>query len=334
LIEPTKIAVIGLGGISQVNHLPILKKMSHVDVVAVCDINKNRLFSVAHKFGVKSTYTDYKEMLQNSNFEAVIVATPTSSHKEIAIDCIKAKKNVLIEKPIARTYSETEEIVNAAKKDNVQIMVGMNMRYRPDIMLLKSIINAGDLGTPFYVKLGWLRKQSSEGKWFTKKEDAGGGVILDLGIVLLDIALWLLDFPEIKTISTHNYCINTKYVEDSSISFMRCQPDSIISLETSWSLSSEKDSFYLNVHGSKGSASLNPLRIIRRSEDQQIDLTPFKSENPLALFKKSYTNELKHFVGSVRGLNPILSTGDEALSRMKIIENMYRSAKENSEIKI
>jgi predicted dehydrogenase len=331
-MEPTNIAVIGLGGISQVNHLPILNKMSNVKVVALCDINKSRLLSVAHKFGVKHTFTDYKEMIKNTDIDALIIATPTSSHKEIAIDCIEAKKNLLIEKPIARTFKETEEIVNAAKKNKVQIMVGMNMRYRPDIMLLKSIINAGDLGTPFYVKLGWLRKQSSEGKWFTKKEDAGGGVILDLGIVLLDIALWLLNFPAIKTVSTHNYAINTKTVEDASISFMRCQPDSIISLETSWSLSSEKDSFYLNVHGSKGSASLNPLRIIRRNEDQQIDLTPFKSENPLALFKKSYTNELKHFIGAVRGLNPILSTGNEALSRMKIVENMYKSAKENSEI--
>jgi predicted dehydrogenase len=331
---PTKIAVIGLGGISQVNHLPILKKMTNAEVVAVCDINKNRLLSVANKFGIKSTFTDYREMLQSIDFEAVIIATPTVTHKDIAIDCLNAKKNVLIEKPIARSHAETEEIVNAAKKNKVNIMVGMNMRYRPDIMLLKSIINAGDLGTPFYVKIGWLRKQSSEGKWFTKKEDAGGGVILDLGIVLLDIALWLLDFPKIKTISTHNYAINTTNVEDSSISFMRCLPNSIISLETSWSLSSEKDSFYLNVHGSNGNASLNPLIIIRRSEDQQIDLTPFKSENPLALFKKSYTNELKHFIGSVRGLNPILSTGDEALSRMKIVENMYKSAKENSEIKV
>jgi predicted dehydrogenase len=331
-MEPTNIAVIGLGGISQVNHLPILNKMSNVKVVALCDINKSRLLSVAHKFGVKQTFTDYKEMIKNTDIDALIIATPTSSHKEIAIDCTEAKKNLLIEKPIARTFKETEEIVNAAKKNKVQIMVGMNMRYRPDIMLLKSIINAGDLGSPFYVKLGWLRKQSSEGKWFTKKEEAGGGVILDLGIVLLDIALWLLNFPAIKTVSTHNYAINTKTVEDASISFMRCQPDSIISLETSWSLSSEKDSFYLNVHGSKGSASLNPLRIIRRNEDQHIDLTPFKSENPLALFKKSYTNELKHFLGAVRGLNPILSTGNEALSRMKIVENMYKSAKENSEI--
>lgn len=331
---PTKIAVIGLGGISQVNHLPILKKMSNVDVVAVCDINKNRLTTVAQKFGIKNIFTDYTEMLEKVDIDAILIATPTSSHKEIALKCIEAEKHLLIEKPISRSYSETEEIVNAATKHKVKIMVGMNMRYRPDIMLLKSIINAGDLGSPFYVKLGWLRKQSSEGKWFTKKEDAGGGVILDLGIVLLDMALWLLDFPKIKSVSTKNYSINTKSVEDSSISFIRCHPDSIISMETSWSLGSEKDSFYLDIHGSKGNASLNPLRIIRFNGDQQIDLTPFKSENALTLFKKSYSNELKHFIGAVRGLNPIHSTAHDALSRMKIIENMYKSAAKDAEINL
>ncbi len=71
-------------------------------------------------------------------------------------------------------------------------MVGMNLRYRPDTMLLRSFINSNEIGEPFYIKCGWIRKQSSSEKWFTKKEESGGGVIIDLGIHLLDLALWLL----------------------------------------------------------------------------------------------------------------------------------------------
>lgn len=332
-MENTKLAIIGLGGVAQVSHIPLLKKIPNVDIVAVCDLNKNRAETVAGKFNVKSVFTNHKKMLAEADFEAVLIATPTNTHREIALDCIEHKKSILIEKPIARTLAETEEIVMAAKKNNTKIMIGMNLRYRPDIMLLKSIVNAGEIGEPFYVKIGWLRKQSSGSKWFTKKEEAGGGVILDLGIVLLDIALWLLNFPQIKTVSTQNFSHNTSNVEDSSVSQIRCAPNSLICLETSWALSSDRDKFYLNVHGSKGSASINPLRIMKKIGDQQLDLTPFKVENSLTLFKKSYLNELKHFIGAVRGLNPILSPAHEALSRMKIIESMYKSSAEGTEIK-
>jgi predicted dehydrogenase len=73
-------------------------------------------------------------------------------------------------------------------------------------MLLRSFINSKEIGEPFYVKCGWIRKQSSSEKWFTKKEESGGGVIIDLGIHILDLALWLLDYPEICI------CILTKFL--------------------------------------------------------------------------------------------------------------------------
>ena len=105
-------------------------------------------------------------------------------------------------------------------------------------------------------------------------------------------------------------------------------------METSWSLPVEKDIFYLNIYGTKGTASLNPFRVFKRVEDQLFDLTPAGSESAISLLRKSYLNELKSFIGAVRGLNPIFSSGEEALSRMKVIEAMYKSASENQEIKL
>ena len=157
-------------------------------------------------------------MLEKSDIDAVIIATPTSTHKDVAIDCLKAGKDVLIEKPIARTYHEAKQIVDAAKKNKKKLMVGMNLSYRPDAMLLRSFINSDEIGEPFYVKCGWIRKQSSSEKWFTKKDESGGGVIIDLGIHILDLALWLLDYPEISSVSSQNFHHNTKNVEDTSIS--------------------------------------------------------------------------------------------------------------------
>ena len=329
-----KIGIIGLGGIAQLVHLPNLAKNNSVNVTAVAEINKNRLNTIADKYSIKERYKDYKELLAKSDVEAVIIATPTNTHKDIAIDCIKAKKDILIEKPLALTYAETKDIMNIAKKYKQKVMVGMNLRYRPDAMLLRSVINSGEIGELFYLKCNWIRRQSSKEKWFTKKEEAGGGVILDLGILLLDLSLWLLDFPEAETVSTQNFHLFTKNVEDSSISFIRFKNSAVLNMETSWSLPIAKDTFNLTVYGTNGHASINPFRVYKKVEEEFLDMTPSHSSNAVTLFKKSYKNEINSFLGAVQGLNPIFSPGDEALSRMKILEAMYESASKKSEIKL
>jgi predicted dehydrogenase len=333
-MDQTKVAVIGLGGVAQLIHLPNLFKISNASVTAVAEINKNRLNTIADKFNIKERYTDYKEMLAKDDCDSVIIATPTSTHKDVAIDCLKAKKNVLVEKPLARSYDEAKVIFNAAKKSKKKLMVGMNLRFRPDAMLLRSLLSSGEIGEPFYVKCGWIRRQSSTQKWFTKKTESGGGVIIDLGILLLDLSLWLLDYPAVHSISTRNFSHNTKNVEDTSISFIKFKNASVVSMETSWSLVLDRDDFYVNIYGTKGYATLNPFRVFKKMEDQNMDLTPSQPETPLTLFRKSYLNELKTFIGAVRGLNPVFSSGEEALSRMKIVDSMYKSALSNREIKV
>lgn len=332
-MDQTKVAVIGLGGVAQLIHLPNLLKVSNATISAVAEINKNRLNTIADKFNIKERYTDYKELLAKSECDAVIIATPTSTHKEVAIECLKAKKNVLVEKPLARSYNEAKLILAAAKKYKKKLMVGMNLRFRPDAMLLRSLLSSGEIGDRFYVKCGWIRRQSSAQKWFTRKTESGGGVIFDLGILLLDVSLWLLDYPSVHSVSTKNFSHNTKDVEDTSMSFIKFKNSSVLALETSWSLVLDRDKFYVNIYGTKGYATLNPFKVYKKIDDQSMDLTPLQLESPLALFKKSYLNELKSFIGAVRGLNPVFSSGEEALSRMQIIDSMYKSALLNKEIK-
>jgi predicted dehydrogenase len=332
LSEKTNIAVIGLGGVAQVIHLPILSKLDNVKVSAVAEVNKNRLNVVSDKFGIKNRYTDYRNIINNPDIEAVIIATPTNTHLPIAVDCLSAGKHVLIEKPAARNYEETEQINSTAKKHKRLAMVGMNLRFRPDAMLLKSVINSGDLGDIFYIRCSWLRKQSSQQKWFMKKSESGGGVLIDLGIHLIDLALWLIDFPNVKSASVQTYKHRTEEVEDSAVGLVRLKNSKVINFEFSWSLHSEQDSMLLTAFGTEGTAHLNPLRAYRRVESSHIDYTPSAKSNPKNLFKKSYENELKHFIASVRGVNPMISTCEEALTRMKLLSVFYESSLKNSEI--
>jgi len=333
-MEKTRVAVIGLGSVAQMVHLPNLMKIKNSEISSVAEISKNRLNQVADKFNIKNRYRDYNDLLNDDQTDAVIISTPTHIHKQIAIDCLNAGKDVLVEKPLARNSIEGKEVVECAKKNKRKLMVGMNLRYRPDSMLIRSLINAGEIGVPYYIKCGWIRKQSSSERWFTKREEAGGGVILDLGINLVDLALWLADYPKPISISTKNYFHNSRNIEDTSVSFIRCENSLTLSIEASWNMAEEKDSFFANVYGTKGSIGINPFKLIKLLNDEQIDLGSAFTESPTEAFKKSYLNELKSFIGAIRGLNPVFSSGEEALQLLKIAETMYSSAKKDQEIKI
>lgn len=331
-MDKTKIAIIGLGGIAQIAHLPILKKMENVDIVAVCDIDKTKSRNVAQKYNIKNYFVDCDKMFSETEADCLIVASPTSFHKEHAIKGLNNGYNVFVEKPLGRYLKEGEEIVEAAKKNKKQLMVGMNTRFRPDFMIQESFISAKELGEIFYIKTGFLKKRSTVETWSIKKEYSGGGVFMDLGIVCLDVSLWLMKYPDIKSVSAINYHHTFEAVEDSSFVLLRFVNGSTVSIEVSWSLLRENDIFYCNIYGKEGSTSINPLRIYKKMHGTLVNVTPVKFEKPANIFIRSYEYELQHFINAVQTNTHVISSGVEALARLKIIEAIYKSAKTGKEI--
>jgi predicted dehydrogenase len=326
-MERIRLGVVGVGWVAQVVHLPILMKMPEVEVVAVCDREKAKAQLVAEKFGIRRLHTDVHEMLQHENISAVIICTSTDAHKEAAIASMEAGKDVLVEKPIARQYSEAVAMAEVAEATKRKLMVGMNHRFRPDTMILKSFIEGKELGKPFYTRVGWLRKRSSDSSWFTQKEKSGGGVFIDLGIVMLDMALWMMGYPAVERVRTMHFNHRTKGVEDTSLVTLTLKNGSAVHIEVSWSMTLDDDIYYCDVFGTEGSGSLAPLRINKELHGNIVNVAPTKLEQPQHLFRRSYENELKHFVGAVKGLHPVISTGAEAVQRMKIVDAVYKSAR-------
>ncbi len=333
-MEKIRLGVVGLGWVSQVFHLPVLSKCEDVELVAVCDKDKSRAKMIAERFGIKRVYSDYQQMLATEDLDSIDVCTSTDAHLPITIASLEAGKNVFVEKPIARHHSEAVQMAEAAKKYKKHLMVGMNNRFRPDTMILKSFVEKGELGKIFYAKSGWLRKLSSDNRWMTQKDKSGGGVFLDLGIVVLDLVLWMMGFPPVERVNAKMYMHKTKTVEDSCIVFLEMKYGTAIVLEVSWSFQSAQDFFYSEFFGSEGSAMINPLRIHKQLHGNLVNVTPVKTETPYNLYKKSYENELKHFVGAARGLHQVISTGDEAVQRMRIVEAVYLSAQKGKEISL
>ena len=334
-MEKARIGIVGLGSIAQTFHLPILSKFPDVEIVAVCDLDRAKAQMVADKFNVRRYYNNFEKMLAiEQDLDGIDICTPTRLHKDLAIAALGEKNNVLIEKPLARTSIEAEEITATAKKYHRTLMVGMNNRFRPDAMILKSFIEDNALGKLFYTKAGWFKKLNAESAWLTKKTQSGGGVVLDLGIVMLDLAFWMMGFPEVREVSATNYSHHTKDVEDSSVVFLKMKNGSTLTIEASWSFESTSDFFYCDCFGTEGSGSLNPFRIIKRMHDNLVNVAPASIETPQSLYRKSYENELKHWIGALRGLNPIISNGEEAVQRMKIIDLIYKSAKRGKAVVI
>jgi len=327
-----RIGIVGVGWVAQVVHIPTLLKMPEAEVVAICDRDKARVRLVGEKFGITSQYTDVAQMLEREQLDAVVVCTSTDAHKDVTILALEAGKDVLVEKPIARTYAEAVAMADTARETRRKLMVGMNHRFRPDTMILKSFIQGKELGKIYYTRVGWLRQRAFDQGWITQKEKSGGGVFIDQGIVMLDMALWMMGYPEVVRLNAAHYQNKTRKVEDTSVVTLTLNTGATVNIEVSWSMCLDQDIYYCYVHGGDGSASLSPMKIYKELHGSLVNLAPSKIDAPQHIFKRSYENELKHFLGAVRNLHPVISTADEAVQRMKIVDAVYRSAKRGKEV--
>ncbi len=332
-MERVRLAVIGLGNIAQTVHLPLwAAAASEVELVAVCDRDEAKAKAIAKKFGVARYYTDPEQVYRLPEVEAVDLCTTTDYHRTGAIAAMEAGKHVLVEKPVARTAAEAARMVATSERTGRILMVAMNQRFRPDAMILKSFIDGGELGEVFYIKSGWTRRLVGEAAWLRQKRISGGGVFIDTGIVMLDLSLWLMGFPAVEAVSATHFSHGKAAVEDSSVTMIRLKDGRAINIEVSWTVPTEEDRLFLHAFGTSGSARLNPLRINKAMQGQLVNLTPQKTERSENLYKRSYETELRHFIGAVRGLNPVFSTAREALARMQVVEAVYLSAQERREV--
>jgi predicted dehydrogenase len=331
-MEKVGIGIVGLGWISQVVHLPLLQKLPEANLVAICDRDRARGRLVAEKFGIRKFYSDVDEMLAKEEMQAVIVASSTDAHRELALKAMASGRDVLVEKPIARTYAEALAIADASRELKRKVMVGMNHRFRPDSMILRSFIEGKELGKIFYAKAGWLRRRTSDSKWILQKEKSGGGVFIDLGVVMLDMTLWMLGYPEVDRVSASTYRQKARQVEDTAVVAIHLKTGARIHIEVSWSMFVEDDVYYCNIYGSDGSASLNPISVNKELHGNMVNLAPSRVDAAHQMFKRSYENEMKHFLGAVRGLHPLISPAEEAVHRMRVVEAVYRSARLNKEV--
>jgi len=336
-MDKVRVAMVGAGGISQVVRIPILKKMDDVELVALCDIDESKASLIADKFAIKNVYDDIEYLLKQEKLDGIFICTPNNLHYPMALAALQQGVPALIEKPVALNAPQAKKIAKKANESKIKMMVGMNNRFRSDAMILKNFLEQDELGTPFYVKTGWLKRWNRQPhqSWLYDVKISGGGVIMDLGIQLIDLVLWLLGKPQIKTIRSYfNTMTAAGKAEDTALVIIETVNQVVITLEVAWRLHMEKDIIYTNVFGQKGSALLNPLRLYKDMHGNLVNVTPIHDEANVDMYKNAFEKEIRNFIDVIKGDAEPVTPIEDGVYIMEVMDALYQSARQGKPVEI
>lgn len=353
--------VIGLGWAGQ-QHLAGYDAAERVEISALAGMEADQLEILGDLYGVapEHRYAGWQDMIANAGLDVVSIATPTTLHRPMAVAALDAGVHVLSEKPIAENGQAAAEMVEAARRNDRVLDVSFNHRRRGDVSALKRIIDAGLLGDIYYAKAGWLRRQGIPGlgSWFTRRATAGGGPLMDIGVHMLDMALFLLGEPEVTSATAATYAefgprgrggsTNATMrktgvveggdfdVEDLSTAFLRLDGGGTLLLESSWAQWIPRDQAYVTVYGSEGGASVEWGGTM---EDPYRSMSIWTEvEGVAAELQPDIPPDGKHqeavfdFLAKVRSGGFSGYRGEDALRRAVIVDACYASAEKGSEV--
>ncbi len=274
--KPLRVGIVGLGWAGE-THLKAYLQQPNVEVVAVADPADLRRGQIATTYEIPHQYADYHDLVAREDIDAVSVATPNHLHAPVAIAALDAGKHVLSEKPLARSAAEAELMVRAATNAGRVLQVAFNHRQRGDVQVLKTYIELGAMGRIYHAKASWMRRAGIPGMggWFTNREQAGGGPLIDLGVHVLDMALYLLGEPDVIAVSAATYAElgprgrggrgdkksligeGGYEVEDLATAFVRLGDGVTLLIEASWAVYGKSaDDFGVTLYGTDGGADI------------------------------------------------------------------------------
>jgi len=344
-----KVGIIGAGGIAQVTHIPCFQKIDGVEVSAIADINEEKLKFISEKFNIPKTFKNWEDLV-NEDIDIVSICSPNVFHAEQSIKALKAGKNVLCEKPMCLSSEEAERVFEAVEKSGKKFMGAFPRRFTGETVVLKKMIDKGEFGEIYYAKTGYLRRRGIPGlgTWFTNKKLAGGGPMMDVGVHVLDMTLYLMGSPKPELIigSTYNKfkdkatdggwppaetrmgdkSTGTFDVEDLASGFVKLSNGATLIVEASWAGNSDTG-LKTSLFGTKAGAQLpdpqdssKPVRIYSETNGILTDITPQIPQID------SYQEEINHFIECVRENKEPITKKEEIISVVKIIEGIYKSA--------
>lgn len=293
--EHIRCAVLGLGRLGYWHAENLAARVKGANLVSLADPFVNQAEKVARELGVEKWTKNSDEVFEDPTIDAVIIATPTSTHADMIEKAAKNGKHIFIEKPLTSDLDEADRVIQAIRENNVYCQVGFMRRFDSAYMEAKRRIQAGDIGTPLYFK-GVSRDPGSPPEEFIKNS---GGIFLDMSIHDYDIARFLLN-SNVTSVASHGNILMHSFMEkyhdvDQAMTYLSFESGAAADIETS------RNAFYGydirgEVIGSEGSMIIGSLRY----HDVQILTKKGSTHNIIPAFperfKDAYLNEILHFI--------------------------------------
>ena len=333
MTEPVRIGVVGAGAIAQITHLPVLSKMRGAKLVAICDNDRPKARALADRFDIGDVFTDIEDLLEDEELQALVIATPNHLHEPHVLSAIAAGKDVLCERPVALSARGAERIVNAAARAGRKVLVANNYRFRSDVQALAGFLRGGELGKLTGIRAGAYHHRRGEQGWRQRRAESGGGAFFDYGLPLLDLALWLADFPQPDRVIAHmERGTGKNAVEDAMLVQLHCG-GSVFNFDVNAAYVGEEERWWFETVSTRGSTRLAPLRVAKELHGRPTDVSPRGASARESAFIQSYRAELAHFVSVIAGESEYEAPTDQ-VSLLKTVEAIYKSADEGKEIRL
>ncbi len=343
------IGIIGFGGIAQSQHAPGYRRVAdQCEIVAVADIEPKRLEEAkSDKWKIAHVFEDYKKLLEMPEIDAISVCTPNYVHMQPTIDAFAAGKHVLCEKPMAMNAEEGKQMIAAAKAAGKNLQIGYNMRFSAGAQSLKRALEAGTFGNIYHAAARAMRRRGVP-TWgvFTDKEKQGGGPLIDIGVHITDMTLWLMGHPKpVAAMGKADAFIARrkgvvglwgpwdpeKYtVEDFAAAMVRFDDGRTMHLTSSFVANIDREHFDTQIFGTDGGAFFdanNGQYTIYREEFGTLTDTTAGWQPRV---ESTHGEEIKVFVKAVREKRTVeelgAASGEQGLMVTQIMDAIYKSS--------
>ena len=348
-----KVAVIGCGTIANAAHIPSYVNNKDVEIAYFCDIIPERAEKAVKDYGVGKAVTDYHDILRDQEVVAVSVCTPNNVHAQIAMDCMRAGKHVLCEKPAARTYEEALEMQRVQHETGMTLNIGVVNRFNDSVRRIKQHIDRGELGEIYQVYVSFRAHRSIPGLGgaFTTKAISGGGALIDWGVHYLDIVMYCCGDPRPRTVTGEAFCKlgvdidNYVYtdmwagphipggvydVDDSVTALIRTEGP-VITLNGAWAQNIGIGEAFIDFMGDKAGIRLQyggDYTIYTAKDGMLQTISP--------KFKKSdmFQREIDEFVDCIQTGKKLPSHIDTVIITAQIMQAIYDSSEQHAEIRL
>jgi len=335
-MEKVRVGIIGSAFVSNI-HAEALREVPEAEVLAVCSPNKAHAEAFANRWKIPSFATDHRRLLDRKDIDAVVVGIPNDLHRTVVVAAAEAGKHVILEKPIAHTLDDADDIVKSCRKRKVSLGYAETICFSPKYVRARKLVEEGAVGTLYMIKQG-EKHSGPHSDWFYDAERSGGGAIMDMGCHGIEWARWMYGKPKVKSVTAHcQRVVHTRrtQAEDNSVVILEFEGGGIAVIEDSWAKPGGMDDS-IELHGTEGVIYCDLLRgssmetYSTRGYGYAVEKAGETRGWTFTVFEEShiygFPHEMRHFIRCIQNEETPSETGEDGRETLEIIYAAYESA--------